>query len=156
MTREKRPAVERIRPPEAIIKVGNPIFDWLLRSRLHGLVDEHFMLLRFRGRKTGRSYTLPVGRRTIDGRLGVLTNRRWRVNFRGGAPVDVNLEGELRRGHAELVEDPDEVARIYANLIEEYGHEQAGRRLGIRINVDRMPTNEELVDAIDVASQIQG
>ena len=149
LTREKRPAVERIRPPEAIIKVGNPIFDWLLRSRLHGLVDEHFMLVRFRGRKTGRSYTLPVGRRTIDGRLGVLTNSPWRVNFRGGAPVEVILEGELQRGRAELVEDPEAMARIYANLIEEYGHEQAGRRLGIRINVDRMPTHEELVDAIE-------
>ncbi len=41
------------------------------------------------------------------------------------------------------------MARIYANLIEEYGHEQARRRLGIRINVDRMPIHEELVDAIE-------
>jgi hypothetical protein len=82
-TEEKRPAVERIKPPEAIIKVGNPIFGWLLRSRLHGFVDEHLMLMRFRGRKTGRAYTLPVGRRVIDGRLGVLTNSPWRVNFRG-------------------------------------------------------------------------
>ena len=148
-TKEKRPAVERVKPPEAIIRAGNPIFDWLLRSRLHGLVDEHFMLLRFRGRKTGHSYTLPVGRRTIHGRLGVLTNSRWRANFRGGAPVEVVLEGALRRGRAELVEDPHEVARIYANLIEEYGHEQAVRRLGIRINVDRAPTQEELVEAIE-------
>jgi hypothetical protein len=110
--KEKRPAVERVEPPEAIIKAGNPIFDWLLRSRLHGLVDEHFMLLRFRGRKTGRFYTVPAGHRTINGRLGVLTNSSWRVNFRGGAPVEVILEGELRRGHAELVEDPDVVARL--------------------------------------------
>ena len=107
------------------------------------------MLIRFRGRKTGRSYELPVGRRTIDGRLGILTNSPWRLNLRGGAPVEVILEGELRLGRADLVEDPDEVARIYANLIEEYGHERAGRRLGIRINVDRMPTHEELVDAIE-------
>ncbi len=82
----KLPAVEGIKPPEAIIKVGNPIFGWLLRSPLHGLVDEHLMLLRFRGRKTERSYELPVGRRTIDGRLGVLTHSPWRVNIPGGAP----------------------------------------------------------------------
>ena len=120
-TREQRPAVERVKPPEAVIKVGNPIFRWLLRSAFHGLVDEHFMLVRFRGRKTGRTYELPVGRRTIEGRLGVLTNSPWRTNFRGGAPAEVVLEGELRCGHAELVEDPAEMARIYANLIEEYG-----------------------------------
>src|SRR3712207_1238143 len=123
---EKRPAVERTKPPETMVKVGNPIFGWLLRSPLHGLVDEHLMLLRFRGRKTGRRYTLPVGRRVIGGRLGVLTSSGWRVKFRGGAPVEVIVEGELRRGRAELVEDSEEVARLYAKLIEEYGHEQAG------------------------------
>jgi F420H(2)-dependent quinone reductase len=148
-TEAHRPAVERAKPPEAMVKVGNPIFGWLLRSPLHGLLDEHLMLLHFRGRKTGCAYTLPVGRRAIDGRLGVLTSSGWRVNFRGGASVEVTLEGERRRGHVELAEDPEEVARVYANLIEEYGHEQAGRRLGIKINVDRMPTHEELVDAIE-------
>ena len=148
-TNVQRPAVERVRPPEAVIRVANPIMRWLLGSPLHGLVDKHSMLLRFRGRRTGRAYEVAVGRRTIDGRLGALTNSGWRVNFRGGAPVEVTLEGKLRRGHAEIVEDPEEVAQFYANLIEEYGREQAGRRLGIRINVDRIPTHEELVDAIE-------
>jgi len=148
-TTDQRPAVERVKPPEAMVKVANPIMRWLLESPLHGLVDNHIMLLHFRGRRTGRAYVVAVRRRTIDGRLGALTNSGWRVNFRGGAPVEVTLESKLRRGDAEPVEDPEEVARIYANLIEEYGREQAGRRLGIRINVDRMPTHEELVDAIE-------
>jgi hypothetical protein len=148
-TNDQRPAVEWVKPPEAVIKVANPIMRWLLGSPLHGLVDKHSMLLRFRGRRTGRAYMVPVGRRTIDGQLGVLTNSGWRVNFRGGASVEVTLEGELRPGHAELVEDPEEVARVSANLIEEYGHERAGRPLGIRVNVDRKPTHEELVDLIE-------
>jgi hypothetical protein len=46
------------------------------------------------------------------------------------------------------VENPEEVARVYAKLIGEYGYERAGRRLGIRINVDRPPTHEELLDVI--------
>jgi hypothetical protein len=65
-----------------------------------------------------------------------------------GIPARGTLEGERRRGRAALVEDPDEVARVYASLIDEYGYEKAGRRLGVRINVDRAPTHEELVDAI--------
>jgi len=82
-----------------------------------------------------------AGHRTIDGRLGFLTDSGWRFNFRGGAPVEVTLEGERRRGQADLVENPEEVALVYANLIEEYGYEQAGRRLRIRINVDSpLPT----------------
>ncbi len=143
---DKRPAVERVKPPETVIKIANPIFGRILRSPLHGLVDEHLLLLHFRGRKTGRDYTVVAGHRTVDGRPGVLTNSGWRVNFRGGASVEVTFKGERRPARAELVENPEEVARVYANLIEEYGYEQAGRRLGIRINVDRPPTREELLD----------
>ena len=106
------------------------------------------MLLHFRERKTRRPYTVVVGQRTIEGKLATLTNGPWRVNFRGGAPVDVTLKGEHRGGYAELVKDPEEVARVYVNLIDEYGYEKAGRHLGIRINVNRKPTHEELVDAI--------
>jgi hypothetical protein len=145
---DQRPAVERVKPPEAMIRIANPIFGWILRSPLHGLVDEQLMLLHFRGRKTGRAYTVVVGHRDIDGQPSILTNSGWRVNFRGGAPVDVTLKGERRSGQAEIVEYPEEVARVYANLIEAYGYEKAGRRLGIRINVDRPPTREELLDAI--------
>ncbi|MBA2714972.1 MAG: nitroreductase family deazaflavin-dependent oxidoreductase [Rubrobacteraceae bacterium] len=145
---DQRPAVERVKPPETIIRIANPIFGWILISPLHGLVDEHLLLLHFRGRKTGRAYTVVAGHRTVDGRLGVLTNSGWRVNFRGGAPVEVTLEGERRRGRADLVENPEEVARVYTNLIEEYGYEKAGRRLGIRINVGRPPAHEELLDLV--------
>ena len=47
---------------------------------------------------------------TPNHRRAALTNSGWRVNFRGGAPVEVTLEGENRRGDAELVEDPEEEA----------------------------------------------
>jgi hypothetical protein len=52
-TTDQRYAVERAKPPEALVKVGNPIFGWLLRSPLRGLIGQHLMLLHFRGRKTG-------------------------------------------------------------------------------------------------------
>ena len=34
-----------------------------------------------------------------------------------------------------------------ASQVGEHGHAKAGRRMGIRINVDRVPTHEEMVDA---------
>jgi hypothetical protein len=148
-TDASNPAVERVIPPKAIIRIANPLFRWLLRGPLRGLVDEHLLLLRFRGRKSGRHYEMVVGRRNIGGRLVVLTSSPWRLNLCGGVvEVEATIEGERRRGRAELEEDAEEVAYVYANLIEEYGYEQAGRRLGIKINVDRMPTHGELVDAI--------
>jgi len=149
-TDASNPAVERVIPPKAIIRIANPLFRWLLRGPLRGLVDEHLLLLRFRGRKSGRHYEVVVGRRNIGGRLVVLTTSPWRLNLRGGVvEVEATIEGERRRGRAEIEEDPEEVAHVYANFIGEYGYEQAGRRLGIKINVNRMPTHEELVDAIE-------
>jgi hypothetical protein len=47
-----------------------------------------------------------------------------------------------------LEEDPAVVAEVYAQLIDEVGLAKAGQRLGIRINVDRAPTHDELVDAV--------
>jgi len=52
-----------------------------------------------------------AGHRTIDGRLVVLTDSGWPFNFRSGAPVEGTLEGERRRGQADVVENPEEVAR---------------------------------------------
>ena len=95
-TKEERPAVERIIPSRAMVRVGSVIVGWLLRSRLRRLVDEHLMLIRFRR----RTYEVPMGRRNIEGRLGVLTSSPWRVNFRGGASVEVVLDGQLRSCHA--------------------------------------------------------
>lgn len=142
------PAVERVHPPDAVIRRVNPVARWLLRSRFHGPVSKQLLVLRYRGRRSGRTYELPVGYHDIDGDCCLLTNSGWRVNFRGGAPVELVLRGEHRRAHATLVEDPDTVAAVYQDMIAALGVKQAQRRLGIRVNVDRAPTREELVDAI--------
>ncbi len=57
------------------------------------------MLLAFAGRRTGKRYEAVVGRHeSTDGELVVVTGSRWRLNLRGGAPVEVVLRA--RRGRA--------------------------------------------------------
>jgi hypothetical protein len=142
------PAVERVRPPRAVVLFGNPVMRLLLRSPLHRLVSGALLLLHFRGRRTGRAYTVPVGYHRIDGQLGVLTNSGWRVNLRGGAGIEVTYRGRRHPARATLVEDPEVVAGVYERLIGHLGVERAQRRLGIRINVDRVPTRAELAEAV--------
>lgn len=150
MTTSDRSAVERMQPPKGLWDhVVNPAMTALLRSRMSGLVDAHLGLLRFRGRRSGRDYQVPVGIHRIDGRLRVLSNAAWRVNFRDGHPVQVRFDGRWREGTGILVEDGDRVARFYADRIADIGWQKAGRQLGIRINVDREPTLEELREAVD-------
>lgn len=46
-----------------------------------------------------------------------------------------------------LVDDPAAVAALYDRLIGEVGWRKAARELGVRINVERRPTIDELQDA---------
>ncbi|MBY5161002.1 hypothetical protein [Salsipaludibacter albus] len=144
-----RPAVERVRPPKALWDhVVNPLVRTLLRTPAHRLVDDAMLLLCFRGRRTGTPYTIPVGHHDLAGHPAVLTNSGWRVNFRGGHPMAVRWRGRVLPGTGTLEEDPDHVARAYSDLVGAHGWEHAGRRLGLRINVDRAPTHDELADAV--------
>lgn len=130
--------------------VGNRVLTWLLSGRRRASKVGHgLLLLHVTGRRTGRVYSTPVAyHRLEDGRLLVLTSSRWRVNLRGGpTPVEVTLLGRRVPGTAVLEENPAVVAEVYERLIGEFGVAKAGQRLGIRINVDRVPTHEELVEA---------
>ncbi len=146
MSSNERAPIEGAEPPEKLARVVNPAIKVLLRSPLHRLVSKHLMLLTFSGRKTGNTYTVVVGRHEVDGALVVPTGtvgRRWRLNFRGGAPVVVTIEGRRRPGRGELVEDPEEVARLHGLLLNRLGLKNA-QRLGLRVNVDREPSRDEL------------
>jgi hypothetical protein len=143
------PAVQRVQPPKAPYDVVNRVLGWVLSSpRRASRVGEHLLLLHLSGRRTGRRIDVTVAfRDASDGRLLVLTSSGWKVNLRGRPEVEVTLRGVRSPATAELVEDVDAVAAVYQALICEQGHAKAGRRMGIRINVDRVPTLEELVDA---------
>ena len=139
--------VERKVPPDALIKMSNPVLRVLLNSPLHGVVDSSVLLLHVTGRKTGRRYDIPVNYVDVDGRLMVVTIARWQANLRGGASVEVTLRGCRRPMHATLTEDPAAVAVSYQTLISRLGWAKARRHLGISVRDGRPPTVLELKDA---------
>ena len=130
-------AVARKVPPDALIKMSNPVLRLLLNSPLHGVVDSSVLLLHVTGRKTGRRYDIPVNYVDIDGRPTVVTIAGWRVNLRGGAEVEVTLRGCRRPMRAVLTEDPAAVAVSYQALISRLGWDKAQRHLGISVRDGR-------------------
>ena len=98
-----------------VFPVVNPFARRLLRSPLHALASWYVMSLRFRGRRTGRAYDVPViYHRGDDGTLEAVTSRRgvWWRNLRGGTEVTVLLRGQERAARVEVVEDDiDTLAR---------------------------------------------
>jgi F420H(2)-dependent quinone reductase len=105
------------------------------------------MLLSVNGRRTGRTYTVPVGRHESDGILVVSVSGGWRHNLRGGAWVHVTLDGRERTGYAEVEDDPDQVAQTYKNLLDRLGPGGASQ-LGLKLNVKRLPTVNEVRPAV--------
>lgn len=150
MTPVTAPAVQRAVPPAIVTRLGNHVLRRLLCTPHRATrVGQRLLLLHVTGRRSGRVYSTPVAyHRQADGSLMVLTSSAWRVNLRGGpTPVTLTLLGRRVPATAVLEEDPWEVAQVYRRLIEPVGLAQAGRRLGIRITVNRAPTEEELVEA---------
>ncbi len=129
-------------PPKIAAKVGGWVFPLLLRSPLHRVLPHHLLLLTVTYRDTGQERTLPMEYHEVDGRMLVVTQGRWRHQVSGGATVGVTLHGKRRRAHAEVQEDPDEVAAVYKRLLGP-DLENAGS-LDLVVKEHREPTLEEL------------
>ena len=143
----ERPPVEERIPSRLVLRIVNPLLRALLRSPFHRLLSSHLMLISVRGRKTGRVYTVPVGRHESGGMFLVSADGQWRRNLRGGAPVMLTVDGVVRAGYAELDENPDEVAAVCHTLLNRYGRIGTAV-LGLRINVQGRPTVDEIRPAV--------
>jgi deazaflavin-dependent oxidoreductase (nitroreductase family) len=91
-------------------KIANPFVRLILRSPLHPLLSSSIILVTYRGRKTGRRYTLPVQYAREDDAIYVVPGnpdkKSWWRNLRGGASVDITLRGELIQANGAVLE-PD-------------------------------------------------
>jgi len=104
-------------------------------------------VLRFFGRRTGRRYDVPVVAHRLDGELYALTDAAWRNNFRGGADVEVTLDGHVTRMRGQLLDDPEAVAPLYARAIDQFGVKRARRMLGLKIHTPGTPAPGALAEA---------
>jgi hypothetical protein len=94
--------VSAVAPFVFVNRVVNPPIRALLRSPAHRLLSNQLMLLSVTGRRTGRTFTFPVGYREDGDRLHVHVaspeHKRWWRNLRDGAPVAVELRRVRRTG----------------------------------------------------------
>lgn len=113
----------------------------LLSSRLGRRVPG-VMLLTFRGRRTGRTYRVPVNFHLVDGRPMAFTDAPWRLNFEGGATVTVTHRGRVHRTRARLVTvTPDEMAVAVRKSLDSGG---SAERMGLRLPRDHEVSVAEL------------
>ena len=102
-------------------RVGNPAVRLLLRSPLHPVLSGQLALITVTGRRSGRSYTIPVGYRregdVVVVPVGWPERKLWWRNLRGeGAPVRLRLRGRDHEGHAVAQGDEREGVRVVVTL----------------------------------------
>jgi len=82
----------------------NPLVGAVLRSPAHGLLSGHLALITVTGKRSGRTYTFPVGYHEEGERIAIGVDwperKRWWRNLVDGAPVELRLRGVRRIGMA--------------------------------------------------------
>src|SRR5437588_11342892 len=114
-----RPPVQDAPPSKNVIRFVNPALKALLRSPMHRLLRKNLMLLTVTSRKTGRTYTLPVGRHeSHDGTFVVSAGGKLAPQPPWRAAVRVTLDGRERAAHAVLDEDLDRAAEAFKTMLD--------------------------------------
>lgn len=133
-------------PPKVAYKVINPVLKTLLRSPLHNPISKRLVVLTFKGRKTGREYSTPVGYTQVDNTTVLMTTQApWWKNLRGGAPVRLRLRGQERAAVAEVITDAEAMQASYRQMLA--GAPQLAEIVGIRLTPQGEPYPEDVAHA---------
>jgi hypothetical protein len=145
---EQSPAVTTSHPNEKLLRAVNPVLRFLLGTPLAGPARKQMMVVGFKGRKTGRQYSIPLSAHVIDNQLYALTSAPWKNNFRDGADAEVLHDGKRTRMRGEVVTDPAVVGNLSHRLAESYGPKRAQLMMGLGFrDRQRIPTVEEFTEA---------
>jgi deazaflavin-dependent oxidoreductase (nitroreductase family) len=101
------------KPIKLLIAVFNLVFVPILRSPLYGLLSNSFVLLSYKGRKSGKQYTILVGYQREGDELTVVSAHNWWKNLRAGnVPVQVLLHGKWREATASASRGEEPIAEF--------------------------------------------
>ncbi len=143
------PAPTAWTPPSTPPAWVNRLVIGLLRSPLHRVVSGKILFLRFPGRRSGRTYTVPLSYVQEGNTVLCSTDREARVwwrNLRAGVPVTMQLRGRDMPGRATVVEDDQEtiVQGIRRILAVAPGD---AKYYGVRLDEQGQPRADDLAQA---------
>lgn len=82
--------------PEKLFVIINKIVKVILKSPLHGIMSDSFMLMSYTGRKSGKQFTTPVRYMRTDKGVRVYTaeHTQWWRNMLSGPKVTLVIAGQ--------------------------------------------------------------
>jgi deazaflavin-dependent oxidoreductase (nitroreductase family) len=111
------------------------------------MVSEMVMILKWTGRKSGKIYSTPVTYMEQGDTITCFTRASWWKNFKEKPHVKLRVRGQVLRGYATPVTEPEKVAQGAREFIKQKGLENI-ERIGVMLDTDREPTQQELIDAV--------
>jgi hypothetical protein len=127
--------------------LANPILRPLLHSPAGHWLGRRLALIRYPGRRTGRTYELPVQYARDGARIWILPgspeHKTWWRNLRGGTDVHLILAGHDIRGQAIVLDQRRQPE--FAEGLTAYLHAvpQARRALGLPKHASSRPADTE-------------
>jgi deazaflavin-dependent oxidoreductase (nitroreductase family) len=99
---------------------ANSLMKWALTTPgIQAMVGQGVALLTFTGRKTGKTYTIPVSYHREDDTVTMVTKRvrRWWKNFETAHEVEVRIAGRNYTGKAEVVTGDDDALEFMLDYL---------------------------------------
>jgi hypothetical protein len=142
------------KPPSTFVfQLANGIVSGLLRSPLHGILSNTLILLSFQGKKSGKTYTIPVGY-TLNGNLVKIVSRAgWWKNLRKDVPVTLWLKGQQHSGIAEAFYGDENVVEAIMALAPK--SQQLRKMYRISLDANGQPNPEDIRRAAAHTAQIR-
>ena len=122
----------------------NPIMRELLNSPMHFLVSQSMMLMTYQGRKSGKTYSVPMSYLENGEALYTISSRDrvWWRNLRGGASVTLRVRGADLQARAEAIEDERQVTTHLCAYFK--AAPQLARYMKIGIDTDGTPNCDDV------------
>jgi hypothetical protein len=101
---------------------ANSLMKWALTTPgLQSMVGQGVALLTYEGRKTAKTYTIPVSYHQRDDIVTIVTKktRKWWHNFESPVEVELRLAGHDYTGRAEIESNADDALEFMTEYLKE-------------------------------------
>ncbi len=134
-------------------KIANPFVKIVLRSPLHKWMSAAVLLITYRGRKSGKEYTLPV-QYVQDGNNiyivpGYPEKKTWWQNLKDGLDVRLLLKGQTRCGWGIILDcesNLKEIIGAFGLYLQRFP--SSAKIYNVRIEEEGLPNMEDLHTAV--------
>jgi hypothetical protein len=138
-----------------ILRRLNPVMLWILRSPLHGLLSAQILVLQYRGRKSGKVYTIPLSYVTLGGQVHCVTRTTaWWKSVVDTPAVTIWLRGRPLTVSAERLPSASPDARTAFRMFLAANPGTARLLYDVRIGQDGKPyetdVDREVLDSVIV------